>query len=152
MIIDRVENAGLYKGLHPSIDQALDYIIKTPASELAQHPPGRTSLSDQIDAIIDEYETQSSEGKHYEAHQRFVDVQLVISGEEYMGFAPLSHQTPIQAYDPDRDFALYQVAGQMVKVKAGMFVIFFPTDLHLPSIGTPAKQVRKLVLKARIAD
>ncbi|WFE68321.1 YhcH/YjgK/YiaL family protein [Thiomicrospira sp. R3] len=150
MIIDRIENAKLYKGLHPSVDQALDYIATTPRAELDQLKPGRYTLSPQLDAIIDEYETQSSEGKDYEAHKTFIDVQFILAGEEYMGVAPLVNQTPVHAYNPDKDFALYQVSGQMFKVKAGMFVIFFPTDLHLPSIGMPAKHVRKLVMKARI--
>ena len=33
-----------------------------------------------------------SEGK-LEAHRKYIDVQYVISGEELMGYAPLSNQT-----------------------------------------------------------
>lgn len=148
MIFDRLENAHLYKGLHPAIDEALDYISgKTDFSKLEI---GRFPISDQLDAIIDEYETQPSEGSLYEAHRQFIDVQVMLSGDEYMGVLPLANQTPVQAYNEEKDFALYQVAGQMIHVKKGMFIIFFPTDLHMPCIGTPARKIRKLVLKARV--
>jgi YhcH/YjgK/YiaL family protein len=148
MIIDTIENANHYIGLHPSIDQALKFLSETTRAEFAQRDLGRHTISPELDCIVDEYQTQSSEGKLYEAHQKYIDVQFIVSGEEYMGVAPLTNQTPEQAYNPEKDFALYKVAGQMFKVKAGMFVIFFPTDIHLPSIGTPAKNVRKVVMKA----
>jgi YhcH/YjgK/YiaL family protein len=67
-----------------------------------------------------------------------------------LGVAPLTNQPPITPYNPEKDFALYQVAGQMIHVKKGIAVIFFPSDLHMPSIGTPARKVRKVVFKARI--
>lgn len=145
MIFDRLENAHLYKGLHPAVDQALDYLIQT---NFSQMPLGRTKISPQLDAIIDEYQTQSSEGQLYEAHRKYIDIQLMLTGDEYMGVAPLTNQVAIKDYDEEKDFALYQVAGQMLHVKRGMFVVFFPTDLHLPSIGTPPRNVRKVVMKA----
>lgn len=148
MIFDRLENAHLYKGIHTAVDQALDYISgKTDFSKLEI---GRHKISDQLDAIIDEYETQTSDGSLYEAHRQFIDVQVMLSGDEYMGVLPLANQTPVQAYNEEKDFALYQVAGQMIHVKKGMFIIFFPTDLHMPCIGTPARKIRKLVMKARV--
>ncbi|WP_044411594.1 YhcH/YjgK/YiaL family protein [Thiomicrospira microaerophila] len=148
MIIDRIENAHLYIGIHPAIDQALNFLSKTPPTELDALVLGRRTISPILDCIVDEYQTQSSEDKLYEAHQKYIDVQFILSGEEYMGVAPLINQTPAQPYNNEKDFALYKVSGEMFKVKAGMFVVFFPTDIHLPSIGTPARQVRKIVMKA----
>lgn len=148
MIFDRLENAHLYKGLHPAIDEALDYISS--GRDFTKLEIGRHHISDQLDAIIDEYETQPSDGSLYEAHRQYIDVQVMLAGDEYMGVLPLANQTPVQAYNEEKDFALYQVAGQMIHVKKGMFIIFFPTDLHMPCIGTPARKIRKLVLKARV--
>lgn len=147
MIIDRLENAQLYKGLHPAVDEALDYISTTNFSKMEL---GRHKVSKQLDAIVDEYETVSSEGNFYEGHQEYIDIQLILEGDEYMGVTPLTNQTPHQKYDSEKDFALYQVAGQMLHVKRGMFVIFFPTDLHMPSIGTPSRKIRKVVMKAKV--
>jgi YhcH/YjgK/YiaL family protein len=147
MIIDRLENAHLYKGIHPAVDDALDYIAIT---NFAKVEIGRHKVSDQLDCIVDEYQTQSSEGNFYEGHKQFIDVQLILEGDEYMGYAPLTNQTPYQDYDAEKDFALYQIAGQMLHVKRGMFVIFFPTDLHMPCIGTPPRKIRKVVMKARV--
>lgn len=147
MIIDRLENAHLYKGLHPSIDEALDLIVNSDFNRLEV---GRHKISQQLDCILDEYQTRSSEGELYEGHKKFIDLQLILEGDEYMGYAPLTNQVPCQKYDAEKDFALYQIAGQMLHVKAGMFVIFFPSDLHMPSIGTPARKIRKIVMKAKV--
>ncbi len=147
MILDRIENAQRYKGMHPVVDQALDYLQKTDFSNIEI---GRHHINDQLDAIVDEYETVAAESSQYEAHKKYIDVQLILSGEEYMGVVPLTYQTPSKPYDAEKDFALYQVAGQMIHVKTNMFVIFFPTDLHMPCIGTPPRKIRKVVMKAQI--
>lgn len=147
MILDRLENAHRYKGMHPAVDQALDYLQKTDFSDM---PTGRQKVNNQLDVIIDEYETVAAEASQYEAHKKYIDVQLILSGEEYMGVVPLTYQTPSKPYDAEKDFALYQVAGQMIQVKTNMFVIFFPTDLHMPCIGTPPRKIRKVVMKAQV--
>lgn len=147
MILDRLENARLYLGLHPHIDQALTFLMDQTFNTL---PIGRHTITPGLDAIIDEYETQAADTSHYEAHKRYIDVQYIVSGDEYMGIAPLTNQQPSQAYDEEKDFALYQVAGQMIHVKTGMFVVFFPSDLHMPCIGTPPRKIRKVVMKALV--
>jgi YhcH/YjgK/YiaL family protein len=147
MILDRLENAKHYFGLHPHIDEALTFLIN---GEFNQLPLGRHSINPNLDAIIDEYETQAADTSQYEAHQRYIDVQYLIAGDEYMGIAPLTNQQPSQPYNDNEDYALYQIAGQMIHVKSGMFVIFFPTDLHMPCIGTPPRKIKKVVMKARV--
>lgn len=147
MIIDHLKNAEHYKGLHPNIDQALDAARHTDLNALDL---GRHNLSDGLDVIIDQYHPQDDDSQAYEAHQKNIDIQVMLSGDEYMAVAPLTEQQPVQAYNPEDDFALYDVKGQRFHLKTGMFVIFFPTDLHLPALGHSDKPVRKAVFKAKI--
>jgi len=148
MILDHCENADRYLGLHPSLDEALRFIQDPEA--MTSLKLGRQTLSPRLDAIIDEYHTGQSQDHYHEAHQAFIDLQLMLKGHETMSVANLTYQTPVQAYDSKKDYALYDINGQMIHVAERQFVIFMPQDAHLPCLGLPSQPVKKLILKARI--
>ena len=78
MIYDHIKNIGLYKGLTPAIDLALDYIATvTPDVEVGSHP-----LDLGVKAVVSEYTTSLVNAKGYEAHRRYIDVQLALKGTE----------------------------------------------------------------------
>ncbi|SFR52046.1 YhcH/YjgK/YiaL family protein [Thiomicrospira sp. ALE5] len=149
MIFDHQLHASHYLGLHKAIDEAIEF-IQDP-SAIAQLSFGRQTISPQLDAIVDQYMTGQSQDRYLEAHRRFVDLQLMLDGSEMMQVATLTDQTPVQAYEEQQDFALYDLQGQMIHVAQHHFVIFMPQDAHLPCLGQPSKPVKKLILKARIA-
>ena len=92
MIIDKIENAKLYQGIHVGIDKALKYIVSTNFDELAL---GKQEIdNDTIFAILKEYQTKQIEDGLLESHIKYVDVQYVIEGEEQIGIATLKNQTP----------------------------------------------------------
>ena len=74
MIIDKIENANLYKNLGDRIQKSFDYIKQTNLKKLQ---PGRYDIDgDNIFALISEYQTKvESEGK-LEAHKKYIDVQF----------------------------------------------------------------------------
>ncbi|MEI8225577.1 MAG: YhcH/YjgK/YiaL family protein, partial [Bacteroidota bacterium] len=45
---------------------------------------------DNVYALISEYLTKNNEDARYEAHQKYIDIQYVISGKEQIGVAPMS--------------------------------------------------------------
>lgn len=149
MIFDHQHYASRYLGLHPAIDEALTF-IQDPVA-IAQLSLGRQTISPQLDAIIDQYPTGQSQDRYLEAHRQFVDLQLMLEGSEMMQVATLTDQAPVQAYDEQKDFALYNLPGQMLHVPKNYFVIFMPQDAHLPCLGQPSQMVKKLILKARIS-
>jgi YhcH/YjgK/YiaL family protein len=149
MIFDHQLYASRYLGLHPAIDEALKFIQDS--SAIAQLSLGRQTISTQLDAIIDQYPTGQSQDRYLEAHRQFADLQLMLEGSEMMQVATLNDHAPVQAYDEQKDFALYSLPGQMLHVPQNHFVIFMPQDAHLPCLGQPSQMVKKLILKARIS-
>jgi len=146
MIIDKIENAKLYYNLGMRIKKALDYTRQT---DLKNLQPGKYEIEgDNIFALISEYETKTeSEGK-LEAHRKYIDVQYVIEGEELMGYAPLGNQQILEPYKEENDIIFYSVEKSFTKLSAGMFAIFFPTDVHMPGICVEKMSaVKKLVIK-----
>lgn len=149
MILDKIENAHLYQGIHKGIDVALNYIKTNNFSVL---PVGKHEIEgDAVFAIFKEYQTKEIGGQLMESHLKYIDVQYVVEGVEHMGVTTRIHQEPKKLYDAEDDYMLFDESFDIITVKAGMFVIFFPDDIHMPEITTGAtSQVKKIVVKVKI--
>jgi YhcH/YjgK/YiaL family protein len=158
MIIDIIENASLYQNLGERINKAFNYIRNT---DLKNLQAGKYEIeSDNIFALISEYQTKpESEGK-LESHRKYIDVQYVIEGEELMGYVPLGspafvkasagRQEILEPYKEGNDIIFFKGKKSFTKVTSGMFAIFFPTDVHMPGIDIEGKsRVKKLVIKVK---
>ncbi len=151
MIVESIERwkAG-QATLPPAIDRALK---KATALELATMEPGRYELEgDKIFVLVMDVETGDKETKRPEAHDKYLDIQYVVTGEEVMGYSPYPNQVTITEEDlAKRDIIFYDraVSETDVFVGSGMFVVFFPYEVHRPCCavnGKPGK-VRKAVIK-----
>ncbi len=149
MIIDKIENSGLYLNLGKRIAKAFKYINSTDFSRIE---PGRYEIeNDNIFAIVNEYETKNVSDCVLEAHRKFIDIQYICSGVELIGVAPLVNQIPTKEYDESKDCAFFNEETSFVEMTGGMFAIFFPDDLHMPGVKTDSiLKVKKVVIKVRI--
>ena len=148
MIIDYIKNNSMYDGFNKRIVHALSFIKDTDLQSLdigKHHIDG-----DDIFCIVDEYETKLEDDAMLEAHQKYIDVQTVISGSEYIGHEMLLEQDVTRKYDEAHDYTLYRGEPTFFKLVPGTFVIFFPDDLHMPGINKNKLAVKKLVVKVRL--
>jgi len=146
MIVDRLDNPAPLYQLPGRLARALDYLRSTDMRSVAL---GRHDIDgDRLFALVQEYTTKLPDACVWEAHRRYIDVQFVVTGAERMGYAILSQMRERQPYDVGRDVALFEPGGEFVCIRAGMFAIFGPEDVHSPShaVGSPA-HVRKVVVK-----
>jgi YhcH/YjgK/YiaL family protein len=137
-----------YSGLGNDVQKALRFLVSRDLSNL---PPGKHPV-DGDGMFVDVMETMTAlhDSKFFEAHEKFVDLHLTLSGEEWYGYAPVNNLKVVKQYDPEKDVALYGGEGVYFKVPQGQFVLFFPEDSHKPGItfGTPAL-IQKLVVKIK---
>ena len=150
MIVDKIENAGLYKNLGERIQKSFNYIKQTDLKKLKS---GRYDIDgDKIFALISEYQTKAESDGKLEAHKKYIDVQFVIEGEELMGYSPLGDQSILEPYKEENDIIFYKGEKVFIKVTEGMFAIFFPEDVHMPGIEVgESSAVKKLVIKVRVS-
>ena len=154
MILDRLENAGLYRPLGKEIALALDYLCRT---DFSQTPNGRYELdADRVFALVQRYRPKPLAEARWEAHRQYVDVQYVVQGFERIGYTPLVDGLPVQqAYDSQKDVVFYNAKGDFLTVSAGSFAIFTPHDVHAPGVASDlaeaASEVCKVVVKCRVA-
>ena len=150
MILDQIKNALRYHGLHPNIRAGLEYLAAFKSDAFAL---GRDDVQgDTVFALKQEYPSKPRENGVWESHRRYTDIQFIVSGEEQMGYAPVSSLATSQPYDAEKDYSLYQGEGQFFSLQPGWFAIFFPEDAHMPGIAIAAPgQVRKIVIKADLS-
>ena len=151
MILDQIDSAGMYGGLGERIAAGLALLRE---DGVLSAPVGRYEVQGKhLFFIVDEYETKPAGEGRFEIHRKYLDIQCVVSGTEYIGFTPLEGLTEVQAYDGDKDIAFY--AGTAVHSKAilrpGLFAIFWPNEPHMPCRTAEAPcRVKKIVVKIRM--
>jgi YhcH/YjgK/YiaL family protein len=146
MIYDHLKNIGLYKGLSPALDTALEFIeTVTPDIEVGSHP-----LAHGVKAVVSAYETSLVNAKGYEAHRKYADIQLALVGTELVRCKPLPQVVETIPYDEAHDAARYaDRPGADMVIGEGYFLVVFPDDAHEPGLapaGVPAP-VKKVVMK-----
>lgn len=150
MIIDTLQHAHLYEVLGPRFVKAFAYLRQPGLVALEK---GKYEIDGQdIFAIVNEYDTVDAATEQMEAHRQHIDVQYIVHGSELIGHDILGQQEPSRAYDEAADYMLFaEKPAFFSRMDAGMFAIFFPTDLHMPNIQvtTPAP-VKKVVIKIRV--
>lgn len=114
----------------------------------------KIELADGTFAIEQVYFTKPRPEGFFESHRKYIDVQVVVSGEELMEVEDISRLTVSHAYDADRDLIKYAgtIAASRLAMRAGDIAVFFPSDGHMPSLQLSAPGlVRKTVVKVPVA-
>ena len=126
-------------------EKTFEYIKK---ADLLNLPVGKHIVDgDNVFAAVSEYDTQEPADRKWENHKNYIDIQIILSGKELMGIAPLSESTPDVPYKVDNEFRKV-TNGIDYLAKPGTFFIFFPSDSHRPNqkAGEIVK-VKKVVFK-----
>ena len=83
MILSHLSQSSRYATLHPLFPRAFDYIRDTDLFALA---PGRYNIvGDNLIAIIEQVPGKTKAMARLEAHRRYIDIQLVLEGDETDG-------------------------------------------------------------------
>ena len=147
MIIDNIKNAHLYFGLGKGIEDALKFLMSYSgkADERADIP-----VNEGVMVKCRPYMTKPESECSFEAHEKYADIHFVVSGCEYIGYAPVSALT-VTDKNPEKDMVYLEGKGVNVPLNAGDFMITFPDDAHMPCVmqNEPvfcAKLVAKILL------
>ena len=149
MVTDVLQNAHLYEGMHERFKKAFKYLNE---NDFTHIPKGKYAIDgEDIFAIVNEFETKDKQECELEAHKKHIDIQYILKGTEMFGYVPLTTQKAIVDYDETKDVAIYKEDVSYIKLEAGMFIIFYPTDLHQPEVREfEPVTVKKVVVKIKI--
>lgn len=145
MILCSVSEIKKYDVMIPGLSKAIDEINAQKESEV-----GRYELSKGFYMIQKGTTIPLKEGR-FEAHERYIDVQILVDGEEIVEWASIDALTICEPYNKDKDCKFLLGTGAAVEMKAGMIYILFPEDAHKPCCHrTVPKEYHKIVLKLPI--
>lgn len=89
---------------------------------------------------------------NWESHRKYVDLQHIIDGEEKIGVVPIAEAKVKNEYNEKKEVANYTADGKFYLATPGTFFLFFPSDVHRPSISPRGnKPVKKIVIKIKAA-
>ena len=148
MIVDRLENADQYCGMHPAFAQAFAFLRR---NDLAQLAAERHDIDgDRLFCTISKGPGRLRSEANLEAHRKYIDIQYVIAGAEEYGWKPTADCRIVQTpYDAEKDIEFFKDEPESwTAVPPGSFVIFFPQDAHAPLVGSG--QIHKAVLKIAV--
>jgi len=149
MILDKLSAANAYRGIHPRLDGVLDRLNE---AFLATVGPKTMELEgDKLYVTRFTYETLPREETFFEAHKRYLDVHLMVQGEERVELASPGGLTMFEHQD---DFYAYRgEAEQSLVLRPGSFLVVFPEDAHRIKIQVngPAT-VSKVVFKVLVYE
>ena len=145
MIYDRLENLPSYIALAPEVmPKIIEFLGKCGAGEIAE---GRHELDgDKLYVNVQSYDTKAFNPELLEYHKKYVDVQLLLAGNETLYYAPAG--TPVsREYNCGNDCGFNQVpeTALPLKLEVGNFVLLLPEEGHLPGVGDGSGVVKAVV-------
>ena len=145
MIFDDLSHCDIYKALSLNFRKAFEFLQSTDFLSL---PIGKLPIDgENVYATIQEPELADWNERVWEAHRKYADIQMILDGEEIIGFSPVETLTVHSEYNPEIDCAFYSGDGNKAVLKQGQFMVFFPQDAHKPCVISGEHKSRKVVVK-----
>lgn len=147
MILAKNSDALTYRGICPNLDLALEHITPEFLSSLGEE---RVPIrGEEVYCTRFTYETIPDEEAFFEAHRLYLDIHLMLSGQERVEIASPSGLTQ---FDHQGDFYAYRGEGEhSLILSPGSFLVVFPDDAHKIKmrVDGPAT-VSKAVFKVKL--
>ncbi|MCR3761285.1 YhcH/YjgK/YiaL family protein [Clostridium felsineum] len=152
MIVDKLENADLYVNVNSRLKKAFEFLKDNDIQKLSD---GKYEIDgDNIYASVQSYVTQNEAEKRFESHEKYIDIQYISKGQEFIAWSPIENLTVEEAYSKEKDVAFYKdgTFSSKINLDEDYFCIFFPKDAHKPGCTLDkTSQIKKVVVKIKIA-
>lgn len=146
MIYCKHDELKKFKNYSQNMACAIDYIL---SSDLSVLPFGKTQIDgDNVYIVKSEVETKNDVDMPYEAHKRYIDIHVDVSGSEEIqvlhGRAKI-----VKPYDEADDYTLYESTKSDVCMELceKRYAVIFPKELHKSGIGKNGERIVKCVVK-----
>lgn len=150
MIYAKNADALAYRGIHPNLDLALEHI--TPEFLAALRDNQRVELKgDLVYCTRFTYETIPQEESFFEAHRRYLDIHIMVEGEERVDMNRPEDLNLTDAQEGNDFYAYQGESWHSTVLKPGEFLVVFPGDAHRIKVQVDGpKTVSKAVFKVCI--
>ena len=132
MIYDKLENINKY-GYNLSFVN--DYIVNKVFQK------GKIEIKDLDQFVIGlEYKTNESEFGVWEGHRKYLDIHVIIEGEEIIEISDISNMSSIKSYEDD--YEIFEgIFEHKIHLSPGYFLVLFPNEIHKTSVFVNQKSI-----------
>lgn len=147
MVVAPLSEFGTYINLNPLFEKVEQALITLDFSK-----PGEKIYieGENLIAIPSFNKARSANEALLESHDKYIDIQICLQGEETIGWRNRESCTAIKdPYNPTNDITFYSDEPAFyITLKPNQFAIFYPDDCHAPLIGNGF--IKKVVFKVRL--
>lgn len=153
MIIGNTEHLALVPYLPAKLKHAIEYIRDNVNSNT---PVGKYHIDgDRVFFMVSENSSRFIQDAEPEYHQRYIDIQIILQGQEGMAVSTLPPHTQVtdeRLENDDIAFVKTPSEETMFVAQANDFVIFYPNEVHKPlcAVNNTLAKIRKVVVKVDI--
>ena len=138
--------------INSRVDDAVKYLLQL---NVCEEDAGKiVSVNDKFFYSVQSYETKPVEECKLESHRKYIDIQIMVSGEERMDVVDISRLEIREEYDEDKDVMFWRIPRRMSKstLRTGDYIILYPENAHrgaasINEANHVLKIVGKLILK-----
>lgn len=136
------------KQLFPEIFDNAVFFLKNldPAIE-----PGRKAIAgDTLFASVDTGRGRPAEERRFEAHRRYIDVQMLLDGAERHDYCVSAPGACLEDRLDANDVAFYTAPEdgiETIRMRKGQMIFYFPGELHAPGLADGEGVFKKVVVK-----
>lgn len=149
MIYTTKEQLARYKGISADLDTAIDFILTHDLDQLQEG----TNVIDGDNVFVNRfgYTTQPQADAFFEGHIAYLDIHMVLDGEEQIGVSDVKYLTKTGEKEGE-DFVTYDGPVQNWAVlRPGDALVVFPEDAHMVKVQLNGpSQVKKAVFKVKV--
>lgn len=146
MIFGSINYKKTYSDLEENILRCFEYAKENNLAELEKG----SYVIDGEDIFVNivEYETCEKEDRFWEAHKKYIDIHLMLDGEERIDINFIENLMS-KDYQEDGDFLpLDGVNSGFIELRKNDFLICYPEDAHMTAIKIKEKQnIKKAIFK-----
>ncbi len=150
MIFGNINNMKEFPFLGEEIKECVEY-AKT--HKLADFEKGTHEIDgDRLFVNIVEYETTTADNRFWEAHRKYLDVQIMVQGREQIDMNFIQNMD-LKEFDEDSDFQPMDGEKKAsVVLEEGDFLICYPSDAHRTAVcaGDQPEHAKKAIFKVKL--
>lgn len=152
MIYGEIKELNSYRGLSKAFDTAIDYIL---SGKYKNGKVGKNVVDG--DTVYfncpDSPKTKEVKDGFFEGHKKYIDIHVVIEGDENIGYLPDSKAKLTKEYDAEGDYALYEgEAETFMHLDNTKFLALFPGEPHMALVkyGEKPATIKKVIFKVLV--
>ena len=148
MIFGQLDELKFYKGLSSGLDKAIETIE---SGKYRDGYIGKNEIDgDKVFFNVQECQTKKIENCFFEAHKKYMDIHIILEGEEGIGYSLKNDLKEKSFYDEEKDFMVLEGEEKYrFEMNNKNFLIVFPEEPHMPliSLDNEEKTIKKVVFK-----